>query len=89
MAASNGILQSDDHVVIVSRSMSEEFMIKVVSVDSDGRGIKDIRPKSLMDMIKAAGDGTEDEPVAAGPAMGGKPNLARGSVLVGGGKPSR
>jgi pyruvate kinase len=87
MATASGILQADDHVVIVSRSMNEEFLLKVISVDSDGRGIKDIRPKSLMDMIKdTAGTDVTDETVAAGPAMGGRPNLARGSVLIGGKK---
>jgi len=59
--------------------------IKVISVDEEGKGIKDIRPKSLMDMIKDAG-GDSEETMAAGPAMGGKPNLARGSVLVGAGR---
>jgi pyruvate kinase len=85
MATANGILKAHDHVVIVSRSMSEEFLLKVISVDGDGRGIKDIRPKSLMDMIKDATGKDDHEAVAAGPAMGLKPSLARGSVLIGGG----
>lgn len=84
MATAGGILKANDHVVVISRSMNEEFLLKVISVDEDCRGIKDIRPKSLMDMIKAAGnEGDDEDPVAAGPAMGGRPNLARGSVLIG------
>lgn len=82
MATADGILKPHDHVVIISRSLTDEYMIKVITVDETGKGIKEIRPKSLMDMIKAAGNDNEDL-VAAGPAMGGKPNLARGSMFVG------
>eukprot|EP00890_Picochlorum_soloecismus_P002397 jgi/Picsp_1/3158/NSC_05998-R1_pyruvate kinase len=82
MATTDGIIKPNDHAVIISRSLTEEYMIKVITVDETGKGIKEIRPKSLMDMIKAAGNDNEDL-VAAGPAMGGKPNLARGSMFVG------
>jgi len=79
MATSSGILKADDHVVIVSRSMSQEFLLKVISVDKDGRSIKDIRPKSLMDMVGQTGEG-------AGPGFGHRSSLAKTSVLIGAGK---
>ena len=76
MASASGILKPNDHVVVVSRSMSQEFLLKVISVASDGRSIEQIRPKSLMDMLGDAGEG-------AGPGMGMGGSLARASVLIG------
>jgi len=85
MAAKNGVVSAGNHVVVVSRSQSDEFLIKVVTVDDQCAGIKQIRPKSLLDMLKAAAgqvSPAEEEPRA--PASGGPPNLFRSSsVLVG------
>jgi pyruvate kinase len=76
MASASGILKPNDHVVVVSRSMSQEFLLKVISVADDGRSIEQIRPKSLMDMLGETGHG-------AGPGMGTGGSLARASVLIG------
>jgi len=78
MASASGILKPNDHVVIVSRSISQEFLLKVISVAGDGRSIEQIRPKSLMDLL-GGGDG-------AGPGMGARGALTSGSVLIGAGK---
>jgi len=91
MAVRNGVVTANDHVVIISRSQTEEFLIKVVTVDDTGSGIKNIRPKSLLDMLKAAGQALPEEdasPLArpgAGRALSARPSLARASVLVGSG----
>lgn len=95
MAVRNNVIKADDHVVVISRSAHDEFLIKVVSVDSQGAGIKAIRPKSLLNMLKAAGqamgeleeddDGDAyptDLPLSAKLAATGPPNLLRGSVLM-------
>ncbi|PRW57775.1 pyruvate kinase isoform C [Chlorella sorokiniana] len=62
LALANGWVKPLDHVVVLSRSQMDEFMVKmdefmvkIVSVDEHGLGIKRIRPKSLLDMLKAAG----------------------------------
>lgn len=81
MAARNEVVKPNDHVVIVSRSSSDEFLIKVVSVDERGAGIKQIRPKSLLNMLKATvDDETMEEVNGTTPA----PNSR--SVLMGSGK---
>lgn len=81
MAARNEVVKPNDHVVVVSRSSNDEFLIKVVSVDERGAGIKQIRPKSLLNMLKAAVDAQAiDDEDGVGPA----PNSR--SVLMGSGK---
>ncbi|PSC76198.1 pyruvate kinase [Micractinium conductrix] len=86
LALGKGWVEPNDHVVVVSRSAMDEFMVKIVSVDEHGAGIKRIRPKSLIDMLKAAGhcipeDLEEDPPAAAAKAAA---RLNRpGSVLHG------
>lgn len=81
LALRSGLIKANDHIVVVSRSANDEYLVKVVSVDEKGAGIKAIRPKSLLDMLKAAGqhippDYAEE---AASPKY-----LSRPSVLVGG-----
>ena len=61
MAVKNGIVKASDHIVVLSRTMSNEFMLKVVTVDEEGAGILNIRPKSLMDLLKATGQHVPDE----------------------------
>jgi hypothetical protein len=61
MAVKNGIVKANDHIVVLSRTMSNEFMLKVVTVDGQGGGILNIRPKSLMDLLKATGQHVPDE----------------------------
>ena len=79
MAARNGVVRPTDHVVVLSRTMGNEFLLKVVSVDEEGTGIKSIRPKSLLDMLKAMGqhvesDGSELEPASSSVLVGSKSN---------------
>ncbi len=50
MAARWGLVKPHDHVVCIQQVKSA-FVIKIVSVD-DGHGIADIRPQSLVDMMK-------------------------------------
>lgn len=79
MAIQNGIVSGGDHIVVVSRNLNEEYMIKVVSVDEGGSGIAHIRPKSLMDMIKAA-----EEAMYGGANISGDVTAkGKGAVLVG------
>jgi pyruvate kinase len=61
MAAQNGIVKPNDHVVILSRTANKEFILKVVSLDEQATGIKNIRPKSLLELLKATGQHVEDE----------------------------
>lgn len=84
MAAKNGVVKPNDHVVVMSRTMGNEFMLKVVSLDEQGAGIKNIRPKSLLDMLKAAGQHIDDEEEEEGLTVGGRRAYTRQhSVLVG------
>jgi hypothetical protein len=46
-----GLVKPGDHIVCVQR-IHVDFVVKIVSVDEYGSGIKNIRPKSLMDMVK-------------------------------------
>lgn len=61
MAAQNGIVKPHDHVVVLSRTEKKEFILKVVTLDEGGSGIKNIRPKSLLELLKATGQHVEDE----------------------------
>ena len=55
MTAAWGLVAPHDHVV-VTQMLHDDLMLKIVSVDEFGRGIADIRPKSLMDMIQVCFD---------------------------------
>ncbi|EIE23527.1 pyruvate kinase [Coccomyxa subellipsoidea C-169] len=46
-----GLVNPNDHIVVV-QMISDAFVVKILSVDELGGGIKAIRPKSLMDMMK-------------------------------------
>lgn len=81
LALANELVKANDHIVVVSRSAAEEFLIKVVTVDSRGQGIAKIRPKSLLEMLKAAGQHIPGDPDSP-PPKGGKMDR-RGSVLRG------
>lgn len=91
-ALDNGWVEPNDHIVVVSRSHIDELMVKIVSVDARGSGIKRIRPKSLYDMLKAAGHnvpedvGEEDdeEPLAslASATSARRPALGRMSSVL-------
>jgi pyruvate kinase len=61
MAAQNGIVKPHDHVVVLSRTEKKEFILKVVTLDEGGSGIKNIRPKSLLELLKATGQHVQDE----------------------------
>jgi len=78
MAAQNGIVKPADHVVVLSRTEKKEFILKVVTLDEGGSGIKNIRPKSLLELLKATGQQVVDED------WGGlKAGSTRHSVLLG------
>ncbi|KAL4856094.1 Pyruvate kinase 2 [Chlorella vulgaris] len=85
LALVQGWVEKDDHLVVVSRSQQDEVMVKIVSVDEQGAGIKRIRPKSLYDMLKAAGhcvpeDDEDLEPLQPA-TSGGAGLLARRNTL--------
>lgn len=46
-----GLVKPGDHIVCIQQ-IHDSFVIKIVSVDDAGAGIKDIRPESLVDLIK-------------------------------------
>lgn len=92
LALAHGWVDPNDHVVVVSRSQQDEVMIKIVSVDEHGAGIKRIRPKSLYDMLKAAGhcipedDEVDELPLAAAssgpPSARSRPMLSHPSAVL-------
>lgn len=51
LACGAGLVRPHDHIVIV-QMVAQAFVLKIITVDGDGEGIKPIRPPSLMDMIK-------------------------------------
>ncbi len=51
MSAKVGLVRANDHIVCVQR-IHEAYVVKIVSVNDKGTGIEDIRPKSLIDMMK-------------------------------------
>ena len=51
MSAKVGLVRANDHIVCVQR-IHESYVVKIVSVNDKGTGIQDIRPKSLIDMMK-------------------------------------
>ena len=51
MSAQVGLVRANDHIVCVQR-IHEAYVVKIVSVNDKGTGIEDIRPKSLIDMMK-------------------------------------
>ena len=51
MSAKVGLVRANDHIVCVQR-IHEAYVVKIVSVNDKGTGIQDIRPKSLIDMMK-------------------------------------
>ena len=53
MCTKAGLLKASDHVVVV-QMVQNAFVVKILSVDEVGEGIKPIRPPSLMDMIKVS-----------------------------------
>lgn len=61
LAASSGLLKAHDRVAVLSRR-GTDYLIKIVSMDELGQGIKLIRPpKSLLDILQACGCIEEDE----------------------------
>jgi pyruvate kinase len=69
LAIRNRVVRANDHVVVVSRSAADEFIVKVVTVDSGGGGIAQIRPKSLLDMLRAAGQTIGEDGDEGGDAL--------------------
>jgi pyruvate kinase len=63
MASSFGLVKPGDHVVVV-QMVRDAFAIKIVTVDADGASIAKIRPKSLMDLMKATAGVAEDGDMA-------------------------
>ncbi|KAL6785143.1 PYK2 [Auxenochlorella protothecoides x Auxenochlorella symbiontica] len=61
LAVRQGMLAPEDHVVTVSRTGVGEYMIKIVSVNEFGSGIKHIRPKSLLTILRGQGQNVPDE----------------------------
>lgn len=53
MAGQSGLVRANDHVVVV-QMVQNSFLVKIVSVDEFGTGIKKIRPKSLVNLLKAS-----------------------------------
>ncbi len=47
-----GLVKPEDHIVCIQQ-IHDSFVIKIVSVDGSGGGIKDIRPESLVDLMQA------------------------------------
>ncbi|KAL3153441.1 hypothetical protein ABBQ38_011776 [Trebouxia sp. C0009 RCD-2024] len=75
MAAKVGLVKAQDHIVCVQR-VGESFVIKIVSVNDSADGVEIIRPKSLINLIRAtAGDG---EDVDMDEALGNKKNASSG-----------
>ena len=56
MSAKVGLVRANDHIVCVQR-IHESYVVKIVSVNDKGTGIQDIRPKSLIDMMKVRMEG--------------------------------
>lgn len=108
LAVNQGVVKPHDHVVTISRAGATEFMLKIVSVNESGSGLKHIRPKSLLNILRghgqpvppelldedeaaaeANGDAAEADAVMVGAsppgrqASTGRPELSRGSVLMG------
>lgn len=69
LAIRNRVVKALDHVVVVSRSAADEFIVKVVTVDAGGGGIAQIRPKSLLDMLRAAGQTIGEDGDEGGDAL--------------------
>lgn len=46
-----GLVKPNDHIVCIQQ-IHDSFVIKIVSVDDAGAGIKDIRPESLVNLIQ-------------------------------------
>ncbi|KAK9824152.1 hypothetical protein WJX72_008125 [[Myrmecia] bisecta] len=60
MSSRSGLVQPKDHIVVVQR-VGESFVVKIVSVNDSGSGIAVIRPKSLVDLMKAAAGIADEE----------------------------
>ncbi|KDD72184.1 hypothetical protein H632_c3732p0, partial [Helicosporidium sp. ATCC 50920] len=79
LAAAHGIVRPHHHVVVVCRGAMDEYMIKIVTVNSTGDGVKLIRPRSIADMLRARGqlpDASEESQMTMADR--------RGSVILGG-----
>lgn len=76
MASSYGLVKPGDHVVVV-QMVRDAFAVKIVTVADDGSSIAKIRPKSLMDLMKAAAGVTD----GADMAVTGDGLLRTGSAL--------
>ncbi|CAL8472137.1 g11679 [Coccomyxa elongata] len=55
-----GLVQPNDHIVVV-QMISDALVVKILSVDEVGGGIKAIRPQSIMDMMKATAGVPDNE----------------------------
>ncbi|KAK9905554.1 hypothetical protein WJX75_002050 [Coccomyxa subellipsoidea] len=55
-----GLVKPNDHIVVV-QMISDALVVKILSVDELGGGIKAIRPQSLLDMMKATAGMEDDE----------------------------
>ena len=53
MAAGAGIVRAGDHIVVV-HMVHQDFLVKIVTVDDSGESIAAIRPKSLLNIVKAS-----------------------------------
>eukprot|EP00884_Botryococcus_braunii_P017214 jgi/Botrbrau1/4176/Bobra.0192s0036.1 len=62
MAGQSGLVKPHDHVVVV-QMVQNNFIVKIVSVDEFGTGIKKIRPRSLVNLLKHQAGIPEDEAV--------------------------
>ena len=47
-----GLVKPHDHIVCIQQD-HDSFVIKIVSVDGTGGGIKDIHPDSLVNLVQA------------------------------------
>ncbi|KFM25913.1 Pyruvate kinase, cytosolic isozyme [Auxenochlorella protothecoides] len=87
LAVRQGMLAPEDHVVTVSRTGVGEYMIKIVSVNEFGSGIKHIRPKSLLTILRGQGQNVPDE--EEGEEGEQRESVSRGSsILLGTGNES-
>ena len=59
LASSLSLVGPGDHVVVV-HMMRSAYAIKIVTLDDSGASIANIRPRSLLELMKAAAGGGED-----------------------------
>mmetsp|Transcript_6339 Transcript_6339/g.18214 ORF Transcript_6339/g.18214 Transcript_6339/m.18214 type:complete len:686 (+) Transcript_6339:188-2245(+) len=73
-----GLVKPNDHIVCIQQ-IHDSFVIKIVSVDDAGAGIKDIRPESLVNLIQATSK-SDRAPVQLKNSMSRLPSTNLGSA---------